>query len=396
MNKKWHRIFFIIGAVLLGIVIVLVLSYIGGRSRGPLEGLFSEAGSIVTNMESNVIMKQRSFKRTDKLEWFRKYITHIDSLKRPHELLLGAFDNESAESFESIVDFEDSLGTTFPLIHIYTAWGSKPEEKFPEKHVQAIVEMGSLPVITWEPWLSDFDRAEFPALRRAELRDVHGLSDIAKGIYDAYITEWAKKARDAASPLFLRVGHEMNDPYRYPWGPQNNTAKEFKAAWHHIWNVFNEVGAKNVIWIWSPHPAYGFFDAYYPGDTYVDWVGVSVLNYGTVAVWSQWWSFDEIFGKHYKELAKFNKPIMFTEFGCLNVGGSRADWYGKALASIPERYPAVKALLFFHYSDDKTTTQQPLNWYIKNDTAVIRAIIRELKRWPDSLKAGNRTRNMQD
>jgi len=188
----------------------------------------------------------------------------------------------------------------------------------------------------------------------------------------------------------------MNDPYRYPWGPQNNSAKEFKAAWRHIRNVFNSVGAKNVIWIWSPHPAYGYFDAYYPGDQYVDYVGISVLNYGTVAVWSQWWSFEEIFGKHYKELAKFNKPLMFTEFGCLNVGGSRPKWYGQALASIPVNYPKVKALLFFHYSNDKTTTQQPLNWYIKNDTGVIRSIIRVLKEWPDSLKPGYKPGTISD
>jgi hypothetical protein len=385
MTKKWHRIFYTISAVLLGILIVLVLSYIGGRSRGPLEGLFSEAGSLVTNVETNVTIKQRTIKRTNKLIWFKRYKDYSQLLLNPVEIFLGAFDNESSESFESICDFEDSLETTFPLIHIYTAWGSKTEEKFPKTQVKAILEMGSLPVITWEPWLTDFNDLEIPNLRKPNIRDTHGLRDVANGLYDTYIKEWASDAKEIGKPIFLRVGHEMNDPYRYPWGPQNNTAKEFKAAWRHIWNVFNGLGAKNVIWIWSPHPAYGFFDLYYPGEKYVDYVGVSVLNYGTVASWSQWWSFDEIFGKHYKELSKFNKPIMFTEFGCLNVGGSRSKWFQQAIASIPVNYPKVKALLFFHYSNDKTTTQQPLNWYIKNDSAVINVLISELKKWPDFL-----------
>jgi beta-mannanase len=181
----------------------------------------------------------------------------------------------------------------------------------------------------------------------------------------------------------MRVGHEMNDPYRYPWGPQNNTAKDFKAAWRHIFNVFKAVGAKNVIWVWSPHIAYGYFDAYYPGNDFVDWVGISVLNYGTVASWSKWWTFEEIFGSHYKELAKFNKPIMISEFGSLNVGGDRSKWFGDALSGLPEKYPLVKAIVFFHYSYDKTTTQQPLNWYIKDDTASVRSIIRGFRSWPD-------------
>jgi hypothetical protein len=386
MTNKWHRILFTILAVLAGIVVVLLLSYIGGRSRGPLEGFFSEAGSLVTKVETKVTLEQRTIKRTNRLDWFKPYKDNPRLLLNPHEILLGAFDNESTESFENICDFEDSLGTTFPLIHIYTAWGSKPEERFPKTQVKAILEMGSLPVITWEPWLTDFEEGETPHLRKKELRDVHGLADIAKGVYDAYITEWAAEARDVKMPIFLRVGHEMNDPYRYPWGPQNNTAKEFRAAWRHIWNLFSGVGAKNVIWIWSPHPAYGFFDAYYPGDAYVDYVGTSVLNYGTVASWSQWWSFDEIFGKHYKELAKFNKPLLFTEFGCLNVGGSRPKWFAQAVSEIPVNYPKVKGLLFFHYSNDRTTTQQPLNWYIKNDTAVVHSLKREFRNWPDSVK----------
>lgn len=386
MVKKSHRFFFTLLALFLAVAVILILSFIGGRSRGPLEGLVSEAGSMVNAVESEVIIQKREHKRSDALAWFNAYIRNISLLKNPKIILTGAFDNQTTESFEPINDFEDSLRTTFPLIHIYMAWGSKTEEQFPETQVKAITAMGSVPVITWEPWLTDFDPLEWPQLRKPELRDKGGMADVAKGKYDKYIEQWAWDAKDSKTPIFLRVGHEMNDPYRYPWGPQNNSAKDFKAAWRHIYNVFKAVGASNVIWIWSPHPAYGYFDAYYPGKEFVDYVGVSVLNYGTVASWSKWWTFSEILGNHYKELAKFKKPIMITEFGCLNVGGNRSAWFKEALSELPAQYPAVKALLFFHYSNDKTTTQQSLNWYIKDDTASLHTIIRQMKSWPDSLK----------
>lgn len=386
MVKKSHRIFYTLLALTLAIVIILILSFIGGKTRGPLEGLFHRAGSVINEMESKVIIQQREYKRSDKLSWFKNYINDLSLLKNPKVILLGTYDNQATESFEPVIDFEDSLHLTFPLIHIFSAWGSKPEEKFPETQLKAIIEMGSLPVITWEHWLTDFDPVQWPQLRKLELRDKGGMADVAKGLYDPYIRQWAMDAKNIKVPIFLIVGHEMNDPYRYPWGPQNNSAKDFKAAWRHIHNVFTTIGAINVLWVWSPHPAYGYFDAYFPGKEYVDYVGVSVLNYGTVASWSKWWTFKEIFGLHYRELAKFKKPIMISEFSCLNVGGDRSKWFEEAITLLPSIYPALKILMFFHYSNDKTTTQQPLNWYIRNDTASLNAIIKSLRSWPDSVK----------
>ncbi len=387
MKAKSFRIFTTLAAILTGVIIVLALSFAGNKSRGPLENFFTGAGNAVQQVENNVIIKQRQHKRADDLTWFAPYTSNPNTLKNPSAILLGAYDNQISESFKSVVELEDSIHTKFPLISIYCAWGTKTEEQFPQQQVDAIIALGSVPVITWEPWLTDFDAEKYPALRKADDRDKGGLADVAKGLYDPYIKEWATAAKETGRPIFLRVGHEMNDPYRYPWGPQNNSAKDFIAGWRHIHNVFKQAGATNVIWVWSPHPAYGFFDAFYPGSDYVDYVGIGTLNYGTVANWSKWWSFQEIFGNHYKEMTGFKKPIMITEFGCLAVGGNRSQWFSEALASLPQNYPLVKSVLFFHFSEDKTTTQQPINWYIKNDTMTTKAIIQQLRSWPDSLKA---------
>jgi len=386
MTKRSHRILYTLAALLLGIGIILIISFAGSKSRGPLENLFVQAGATVNKVEQNLIIENRKHKRIDKLKWFQFYGSNPILLKNPQLILFGAYDNQSSESFESIVSLEDSLHTTFPLIHIYTAWGSKPEEQFPKLQVEAIYEMGSIPVITWEPWLTDFDAESFPQLRKPENRDKGGMGDVAKGSYDDYIRQWAEDAKSTGRPIYIRLGHEMNDPYRYPWGPHNNSAKSFVAAWRHVHNLFVATGATNVIWIWSPHPAYGYFDFFYPGDEYVDFVGVGTLNYGNVAQWSKWWTFKEIFGKHYDELAAFKKPIMLTELGCLAAGGDRSQWFGEAFDQLPINYPAVKAILYFHFSEDKTTTQQTLNWYFKDDYTTTHAIINELKKWSSKVK----------
>ncbi len=172
----------------------------------------------------------------------------------------------------------------------------------------------------------------------------------------------------------------MNDPYRYPWGPHHNDPADFVAAWRHVVKRFRAAGAANVVWVWSPHLAYDYA-AHYPGNDVVDWVGTGVLNYGTVAYWSQWWSFEEIFGQKYDTFAAYGKPIMIAELGSLAVGGDRATWFREALTDLPRRYPAVKAALFFHVNKDATVTYQALDWSFIHDEALTQTISESLATW---------------
>src|SRR5690606_12266978 len=182
---------------------------------------------------------------SDKLEWFKPISGNVENLKYPVKILWGASDTHTKESYETIINLVDSLQTTFPLIHIYTAWGSKNDQQFPKVQVKTILELGSLPIITWEPWLSDFDEKEYPGIPKAADRDKGGMAEVARGVYDKYLQKWAKAAKEIQRPIFVRMGHEMNDPYRYPWGPQNNKPEEFIAAWKHIHEEFVKAGATN-------------------------------------------------------------------------------------------------------------------------------------------------------
>jgi beta-mannanase len=241
-------------------------------------------------------------------------------------------------------------------------------------------------MVTWEPWLTDFENGLHPHLPLRDARDRHGLAAVARGEYDFYLDRWAADAAAFGKPLFVRVGHEMNDPYRYPWGPQNNTKEEFIAAWRRIVDRFRSAGAHNVLWVWAPHVAYQYWDLYYPGGEYVDWVSTGTLNFGTVANWSQWWSFDQLFGMKYDTLASFGKPVMIDEFGSLAVGGDRTAWYRDALTDLPRRYPGVKALLFFNAREDQTLTYQKVNWSI-DEQALAETIRMTLHSWPSAASA---------
>lgn len=365
------RISSVILAFAFGCEIFLILAYSGDKSKGPLSDLFVTVNTGVARIEKKMTRPREH--RSAVLKWFDFYRNNPAALNKPDTLFWGAYDDNTAESYESIVALEDSLKINLPIISLYTAWGSKKNEVFPLLRAQAIYDMGSIPMITWEPWLNDFDPEDFPVNAKTEDKNKNGLREIAEGKFDGYIDEWAKDAKKFGASFFLRFGHEMNDPFRYPWGPQNNKPEEFIAAWRHVVDRFHNAGANNAVWVWSPNSAYSYVD-FYPGQQYVDWIGTTAINYGTVATWSQWWSLDVIFKKFYDNASRTKKPIIITEFGSLSVGGDRAAWYTQALASLREKYPAVKSVVFFHVADDNTTTYKSLDWSFKNDGKVIKSI----------------------
>jgi hypothetical protein len=371
MKQIIFRFAVLFTALALGTMLFVGLLYAGDKSKGPLQDIFSNVRSEVAQMEKKLLDPRES--RSQSLLWFNQFRNNAAMINSVDTLLLGAYDDATYESFENIVALEDSLKTKLPVISIYTAWGSKKDQVFPQLRAQAIYDLGSIPMITWEPWLNDFDPQTFSWNAGALNKNKGGLKAIAEGKYDAYIDKWALDARKFGLPFYLRWGHEMNDPYRYPWGQQNNGSDDYIHAWQHVVKRFRALGAKNAVWVWSPHPAYTFSE-FYPGNEYVDWVGLTALNYGSVATWSRWWSFGQIIGNAYKGVASYNKPVMLTEFGCLTVGGDRAQWFREAFASLPREYPKIKAVIFFHAAGDATVSYKSLDWSFESDVKVLNSV----------------------
>ena len=150
-KERANRFLFTLGTYGVGLCVVLGLSFAGGKTMGPIENALSKTGEAVQAAENEMILKNRQGKRADRLNWFQPYITNPSELKHPKVILLGGSDSHTRESYETILNLEDSLHTTFPLIHIYSAWGSQDYEQFPELEVKTTLDLGSVPVITWEP-----------------------------------------------------------------------------------------------------------------------------------------------------------------------------------------------------------------------------------------------------
>lgn len=339
-------------------------------------------GQAISDAEGNVVHRVRHSSRQEYLAPLRPVLDSVEALTDPPITLIGAYDGGFPASFSGLAALEEQLDYKFPLISFYNAWGDRPDQQFPRRMVETISRMGSVPIVTWEPWIVDFDPAIRTNLPPLEEREYATLRAIAKGDYDFYVVRWAREAAEYGKPMFVRFAHEMNDPYRYPWGPQNgNRPDDFVAAWIHVHQIFQKMGANNVLWVWSPHVSMPWLEYYYPGDQYVDWIGVGVLNYGDVASWSRWWSFHQILGKAYPTLTSIGKPIMISELGTLSNGGNMEEWYRQAFYQLNHHYGNIRGLVFFNAPQD--TSMSPdwaLNWAVTQDDGATDLVAREIGR----------------
>ncbi|MFQ5414358.1 MAG: glycoside hydrolase family 26 protein [Phycisphaerae bacterium] len=234
---------------------------------------------------------------------------------------------------------------------------------FPKTPIDAVAEQGATAVVSLELWRwhGGGKRSHLPA--------------IAAGDYDAYLTEWARAAKADGRRVVLRFGFEFNGNW-FTWAGDPTA---YVAAWRHAHDIFDKVGATNVEWAWAPNVVScpdtpdNNMHRYYPGDAYVDWIGVDGYNFGDHHdKWHKWQSFHDIYAPLLKDFQRryADKPVMITEFGCApGRPGQRARWIRDAYAEL-EHFDQVKAAIWFHF--DKRREGEP-DWRIDVTPESLRA-----------------------
>jgi hypothetical protein len=217
---------------------------------------------------------------------------------------------------------------------------------FPAAEMEKIRQHGAIPVFGWasQSTPSSIDEPDFQ------------LSDVIGGAYDSYIRSWATAAREWGHPFFLRFNWEMNGNW-FPWseGVNGNQPGEYVEAWRHVHDIFTEVGATNVSWVWcpmiDPGNKMGNLASAYPGDQYVDWTGLDGYNWGTnPSAPRGWQTFNQLYRSTYKQITSSiapSKPMLIGEVGSTEDGGSKATWIKEMLAELPADYPKIRGLIWF-------------------------------------------------
>ncbi|MDD5382439.1 MAG: glycosyl hydrolase [Candidatus Margulisbacteria bacterium] len=249
---------------------------------------------------------------------------------------IGAFVNGT----ENIPSFQTMIGRKLAVVLFYVHW----QEPFPLAEAETVSSNGSIPLITWEPWVTQPQGT---------------LEAIVSGSYENYVRDFMQAAKDWGKPLFLRFAHEMNGNW-YPWDGDHNGgaagAGAYKRAWIYIYNVRRELGATNVDLVWCPNnidlpgESWNVLEAYYPGDRYVDWVGMDGYNWG----YGGWQDFNSVFNGVYNRLIKLTqKPLLIGEFATAEQGGNKAEWITAACLQIKNKYSRVKVFCWFNIDKER-------------------------------------------
>lgn len=250
------------------------------------------------------------------------------------------------------------------LLMFFSGW----DRDYPTDKIISTWRRGMLPLITWEPRQTvqvTVPSDESPAT------DGLTLASIIHGDHDEYIQKYATDVAALGLPVGIRFGHEMNGPW-YPWSEQSNGNHkgEFVQAWRHVHDIFTNAGATNAIWIWSPSRVDPYPDVdlatLYPGDDYVDWLGMT----GYYRHVDQTPSFARTFAKTLVALdAIAQKPVMLSEVGATESGANRAKkvaWINDLFKGITDN-PQIIGFAWFDQSIEGN------DWRIESSAAATEA-----------------------
>ncbi len=198
--------------------------------------------------------------------------------------------------------------------------------KFPLQAVETIHNAGRIPFIRMMP------RTSFDEYRQDS---VYTMQRIINGDFDSALVQWARQAASLDYPILVEFGTEVNGAW-FPWNGAYNGGgttdlygdssypdgpERFRDAYRHIIDICRREGANNITWFFhvdaQPEPADWWNDIkyYYPGDDYIDWVGIS--TYGSLSPDDDPVSFNELMDNIYPHLREIapDKPVAILEFG---------------------------------------------------------------------------------
>ena len=151
----------------------------------------------------------------------------------------------------------------------------------------------------------------------------------ASNIYVSRMKNLAQAIKAYGHPVLFRLNNEMNTDWTSYCGMMTLLDTDiFQATWRVIYNIFEEEGVDNCIWIFNPfdtsfpYSSWGEDLCYYPGIAYVQALGLTAYRANNDNSVNEY-----TFRNDYTKLYEKNNPVwknypwIISEFGC-GAGGA--------------------------------------------------------------------------
>jgi beta-mannanase len=224
--------------------------------------------------------------------------------------------------------WEAQMGRKFDIVHFYHQWS----QDFPTAEERSLSAEGRLLLINW--------------------KSPGSWAAVANGSQDGQITTTANRLKAFGKKIFLAFHHEPENDI-----PGDGQPADYARAYRHVVDVFNRVGADNVIFVWNMMGFVGgnadIYPTLYPGDAYVDWIAYDPYNWYGCKSGQKGRSFAQITKPFYDWTAAHapSKPLMLAEYGLREQAASstsKADWFRDELVQLKTTRTRLKALVYFN------------------------------------------------
>jgi hypothetical protein len=258
---------------------------------------------------------------------------------------LGVYESGPPLTYQPDADFVKTAGRRPNLVGYYSGW----PERFATSFADTVHRHGAITMLQMDPTYASIQK-------------------IVAGDYDGYLRSYADSVRDFGHQVVIGFGHEMNATW-YSWGYGQVRPRTFVAAWRHIVTLFRGQGAGNVTWLWTlqaDEPGTGPIAAWWPGASYVTWVGIDGYYYRRSD------TFAGVFGKTIAQVRGITgKPVLLSETAVGPVAGQAAK-IGDLFAGM-RQYQAL-GLVWFDIAQDQGIYHQ--DWRIEDSPAAAAAFRR--------------------
>jgi beta-mannanase len=328
-NRRFSKL---LKVILIAFTFILLVLFIPNILQDETSEKVNNKSDIENEVEKSAMTQVKNNQKTETYEELPEDEVLGETKKRNNinfGVVVEKYSNETGE----ISAIESQLGINVSTVGIFKQFGLPTNNNLVTEDLAFIKSSGKTLLLTWEPWNP----------QEGINQSIDFLSEIINGTQDDYISSFAQQVKNYNSPVLLRFAHEMNGNW-YPWG---NRPAEYVNAYRKVVDVFRENGVDNVRFVWCinsdnvPYTPIENSAQYYPGNAYVDYIGIDGFNFGTSQSSSEWRNFAQIFLPSYSfvESRYPGKPIFIAETASSEFGGNKSEWINGmfiALADMPE------------------------------------------------------------
>jgi hypothetical protein len=300
-----------------------------------------------------------------------------------HSAFLDSKDTlaSSSDLLERARRYEEQSGLKLQLVTFQSNWRNGFE--FPSEAVTGLYATGYYALVRIIPGLDS-------SVDTGKPDPIFDLRKIADGSFDAPLVKMlqsiaALKGNDGERiPLMIAFAPEPNGGrYRHSgslyggaetkgWGDPNTAdgPEIYRAAYRHLIDLArrSDVGATNITWALHlesearPQEAWNAMKNYYPGDDYMDWLGLTVLGAHDLQNVSSYPQFqDVLLGESPVQKTRWAEFLAISDRAAKGLfkfavredpsqSCRKADWLSRSLDAIPKQFSQFKLVNYWNES----------------------------------------------